>query len=98
MLQPCNVLYARQLNKGSGMQTAQREFDATYISVSEICDRLKINRSSVMHAKKKGCLPNAVDVCHGTITLWRRAEVAEYLDAWERVLMSKRELAEKVQQ
>lgn len=77
------------------MTSAQQEFDKTYISVSEICEELQVNRSSVMHAKKKGLLPNSIDVCKGTTTLWKRAEVMEYLSAWKLAIKSRRELAAK---
>jgi hypothetical protein len=63
--------------------TAQERFDALYISSLEIGERLGVSRPAVMHARRRGVLPEPVCVNDGQIYIWERKEVEPYLKAWE---------------
>lgn len=65
--------------------TAQERFDEQYITSAEICRELGVNRTTVLAAKKKGLLPDAVMV-GDVMCIWERAKVRPNLDAWKRIL------------
>ena len=69
--------------------TAQEEFDKRYITSSEITRTLNISRSTLMDARRRGKLPNAIFV-QGQIYIWRREDVERYLSAWSTVLDARR--------
>lgn len=69
--------------------TSQEEFDATYITSSEICRELGITRATIVTGKRRGLLPNPI-TCE-QLQLWRRAEVRPHLDAWKVKLQARRE-------
>lgn len=70
--------------------TAQAKFDAAYISSSEICAELQVTRATVMAARQRNLLPDAVVVNGMQIYLWEREAVRPYLDAWKVVLTARR--------
>lgn len=61
--------------------TAQEEFDAKYISSSEICKTVGVTRAAVIQARKKGILPDPINI-DDHLFLWLRADVTEKIDAW----------------
>lgn len=63
--------------------TAQERFDALYISSLAIAERLDVSRPAVLHARRRGILPDPVCVNDGQIYIWERATVEPYLKAWE---------------
>jgi predicted DNA-binding transcriptional regulator AlpA len=65
--------------------TAQERFDERYITSAEICRELGVNRTTVLAAKKKGLLPDAVMV-GDVLCIWERAAVRPNIDAWKRML------------
>lgn len=69
----------------SNTNDAQREFDRTYISSTEIMKRLHIARSTLLLARRSGRLPNPICV-QGQTYLWERTNVEPYLQAWELLL------------
>lgn len=69
----------------------QTKFNETYITASEMCERLKITRTSLLQARRRGQLPNPIDVCQQRIFVWERKAVEPYLDAWEQILKIRRE-------
>ena len=71
------------------MSVAQEEFDRCYITSSEITRTLNISRSTLMDARRRGKLPDAVFV-QGQIYIWPRARVEGYLAAWKTVLEARR--------
>ncbi len=73
-------------------KTAQERFDKTYISASDICNRLKVCRSSIGAARKRGLLPEPIVVALGSMSiyLWERDIVRPYVDAWELTLKARR--------
>lgn len=71
-------------------KTAQEEFDATYITSSEICEELGITRATIVQGRKRGLLPDPVTVNGAQITIWRRDKVRPFLDAWKVILQARR--------
>ena len=71
-------------------QTAQDRFNATYITASEICARLQVAKSSIVHARRRGILPDPIVVLDGQLYLWERTTVDKYLTAWELLLTTRR--------
>lgn len=70
--------------------TAQEEFDSIYITSSEICRRLNVNRTTVVHGHRRGMLPEPIMVNEGQIKIWKRATVEPFLQAWLVNLQSRR--------
>lgn len=60
----------------------QREFDAAYITVAEVRKVSNTAPSTVMIARKRGELPDAIAVNGGYV--WHRAQLAPYLEAFVR--------------
>ena len=71
-------------------ETAQQRFDKLYITSHEIEKELKVERSSIFHARKRGLLPDPVQVGGARSYIWERASVRPYLDAWKITLQSRR--------
>ena len=78
------------MNSYQGAQTAQEEFDSTYISSSEICTELKVSRSTLVNARRSGLLPDPIVVNGEQLNLWKSDAVAPYLEAWEIMLRRRR--------
>lgn len=70
--------------------TAQEQFDATYITSSEICKELDITRSTIVTGRRRGLLPKPIVVNGAQIQIWHRTEVRPYLDAWKLKLDARR--------
>jgi len=70
--------------------TTQQEFDEKYISSAEICDKLNIARSTLVHAKRAGHLPHSISVKSGRIFLWDRELITPYIEAWKLMLETRR--------
>lgn len=66
--------------------TAQEEFDAKYISSTEICRDLDVTRASIVNARARGALPEPVQVKRANgdphIMLWLREEAAPFIESW----------------
>ncbi len=71
-------------------QTAQEEFDATYITSTEICKLLGIDRATVVQGRKRGLLPDPVWVNGSQLVLWKRELVMGNLAAWQLMLTARR--------
>lgn len=61
--------------------TAQEEFDKKYISSSEICKMVGVTRAAIIQARRKGILPNPINI-DDHLFLWVRADIQESLDNW----------------
>lgn len=72
------------------VKTAQDRFNALYITSTEIAERLKINRTSILHARKAGKLPDEIAINGDQIYLWEREAIEPYLQRWEIVLGHRR--------
>lgn len=66
--------------------TAQDEFDSKYITSTEICAQLSIERSTLLNAIKKGRFPEGILITQpngGTLVrLWDRNLVATTIADW----------------
>lgn len=69
---------------------AQHQFDLTYITSTEIAKELDVSRAAMCQAVSRGLLPNPIKVNDGQITLFERANVAPFVEAWKTVLNVKR--------
>ena len=70
--------------------TAQEEFDATYITSSEICRELEITRATIVQGRDRGLLPDGISVNGGQLLIWKREPLRPYLDAWKLTLKARR--------
>lgn len=68
----------------------QKAFDEKYITSSEIQKELKIERSTLLNARRRGMLPNPVIVQGVGAFIWERKELQPYLDAWRLSLSVRR--------
>ena len=68
---------------------AQRKFNETYISTTEIIEKLGLSRTSLHIARTTGKLPDPICI-HGQIYVWERAKITAYLDAWSMILNARR--------
>lgn len=86
------TLPARCTNNFDDVENAcQTKFNETYITASEICERLQITRPSLLQARRRGQLPDPINVCQQRIFIWERKAIESYLDAWEKILKIRRE-------
>lgn len=74
----------------SNTNDAQREFDERYITSSEIAETLGVSRSTILHARRTGKLPDMI-VVRGRAFIWERDKVKDYIEAWKVVLDARRE-------
>lgn len=65
---------------------AQTHFDQTYITSAEIMRDLNIARSTLLHARRRGMLPDPIIINDGRIYLWERKHIQANLDAWKLTL------------
>lgn len=74
----------------------QEQFDATYISSTEICQRLGVHRSTVFNGAKAGKLPDCIMIRRvdgsAHIMLWLRAQAEPMLEAWGKEIASRKGL------
>jgi len=70
--------------------SAQEEFDKIYITSSEICHTLGISRTTVVHGRRRGMLPDPIQVNGTGLLIWKRDTIKPYLDAWVISLQSRR--------
>jgi hypothetical protein len=74
----------------TAVPTAQEEFDQIWITSSEICRELRIDRSTIVQGRKRGLLPDPVKINGDQILLWKREDVRQNLDAWKLMLKARR--------
>lgn len=63
----------------------QEEFDAQFITVKEISSIVGNTTAAVWYAKKRGMLPNALEVKGSKLCVWNRAEVMPIIQSWKDV-------------
>jgi len=68
---------------------AQQRFDRTYITSSEIAQRLGVTRPAIHFRRKAGLLPNAITVPGNQLSLWERDQIEPYLRQWEEQIKAK---------
>lgn len=69
---------------------AQERFDKTYITSSEIGQRLEVTRPAIHFRRKQGLLPCAISVPGNQLFIWERSFIEPHLRRWEEQLNSKR--------
>jgi len=74
----------------SSKSVSQMEFDNKYITAHEIGEQLKVHRSTVLHARRRGVLPGAILVPGVNAFIWERNSLKRHLDAWGLALASRR--------
>lgn len=83
------------LTRGWGL-SLQEQFDATYISSTEICERLDVNRSTIFNGARAGKLPECILIKrpNGTahIALWLRADAEPMMEEWAKAIASRKGL------
>ena len=80
-------LIIRPKYPGVTAMECQQEFDAIYITSSEIRQELNINRTDLFFAIKRGDMPNpGIVINSGRIHLWKRDIARPYIDSWKKRL------------
>lgn len=74
----------------SDTQTPQEVFDEKYITSSEIQKELKVNRSAILYARRRGMLPEPIVVRGSRSFIWDREKAKPFLEAWKLSLASRR--------
>lgn len=69
---------------------SQKRFDDLYITSTEIQKRMKVERSSILGARRRGLLPDPVRVAGVGAFIWEREPLETYLKSWEISLASRR--------
>lgn len=75
-------------------ETPQERFDRIYISSVEIMSTLKVSRTAISQARKRGLLPNAIISHAGTMVLWERETIMPNVEAWGRIINIRRQRTE----
>lgn len=72
----------------------QEHFDRTFISSTEICQRLGVARSTVFNGTKAGKLPEAIIIRRADggahIMLWQRADAEPMMEEWAKAIASRK--------
>lgn len=73
----------------------EEDFDKTYITASELCLIIGVDRSVLFTGGKKGGiagpkLPCSFSILHGNLTLWNREFILPYAEEWKTNLQVRR--------
>lgn len=71
-------------------KTAEERFNEKYITSTEIGEQLQVGRSTILQARARGLLPDAIVVRGVPAYLWERATLQPYLNAWKLMLDARR--------
>lgn len=77
-------------NDSAQAENHSDRFQRMYITSGEICREMSVSRPSVLNARKRGILPNAIEVSDGLVFIWEREPLQPYLAAWKIALASRR--------
>lgn len=66
--------------------TAQQRFNDKYITATEVAEFVGVSRVSVLRAKQRGLLPDAIHVGDNHVCIWERSPVMPYVDAWKKAI------------
>lgn len=69
---------------------AQQRFNETYITATEVSLEMEVSRPSVLYAKKRGLLPEAIHVGDQHVCIWEREAIRPALEAWKRMLAARK--------
>lgn len=74
----------------------QEQFDEKYISSTEICQRLDVNRSTVLQGARAGKLPECIVIKRPNgsthVALWIRADAEPMMAEWAKAIASRKGL------
>lgn len=74
----------------------QERFDQTYISTTEICQRLGVSRTTIFHGARTGKLPESIMIRRSDggihILLWLRAEAEPMMVEWAKSIAARKGL------
>jgi hypothetical protein len=74
----------------------QEQFDEKYISSTEICQRLDVNRSTILNGARAGKLPECIIIKRANgdphIMLWVRADAEPMMAEWAKAIASRKGL------
>lgn len=76
--------------KQLAQEECQEKFDSLYITSTEIGERLSVQRSTILHARRRGLLPHPIEIKGIRLFIWDRKIVEPFLKAWEISLSSRR--------
>lgn len=68
----------------------QRKFELAYITSIEIGKILNTSRATIADGKRKGKLPNAIEVYGGKLTIWERDFIMPFVLSWKDALEKRR--------
>lgn len=68
----------------------RHEFEKMFISSTEICKRLLINRSALVYARKAQNWPEPIIIDGINLHLWDREQVTPLIEEWEAKLNRRR--------
>lgn len=71
-------------------KTSQELFDERYITSTEIQKELGVERSTILNARRRGMLPDAIVVRGVRAFIWEREKIQPYLNAWKLSLKVRR--------
>lgn len=86
------IRYLQGLSMREPPSANQIEFDEVYVTSSEICERLDIQRSTLVLARQRGELPEPIVVNGAQIHIWKRADIDVPLEAYAVKLRARRGL------
>lgn len=66
-------------------------FKRDYMTSTEICEEMGINRSTLVFGQKTGRIPPAIRVCGSHVFIWRRETIRPHLEAWKAVYRHRKE-------
>ena len=69
---------------------AQEQFDKTFITATEVSAEMQVSRATVLRAKERGDLPDAIIVGDHYVCLWEREKLRPHLEAWKERLASRK--------
>jgi len=74
----------------SDPKTSQERFDELYITSTEIQEELGVKRSTILNARRRGMLPDPIEVRGVRAFIWERERTRPFLEAWKVSLASRR--------
>ena len=74
----------------SDPKTSQERFDELYITSTEIQEELGVKRSTILNARRRGMLPDPIEVRGVRAFIWERECTRPFLEAWKVSLASRR--------
>lgn len=76
------VYYLLLLHNMAIQMTEQEKFNSLYITASEICEELEIQRSAVLYERRKGDMPEAMRLNEAGEFFWLREPMIPYMAMW----------------